>query len=143
VEIVDHPTVGAWLRGPGTYEISDSTLGGGPMWPLHPGVLVHGDALLASDGVAAGPEGLSIQGSTFQDAEGAGIFLDKSTASLGELTFTDNAVDLLQQGCDAAPSWPAEGHEEAGTTSLCADGERIVLTPDLSFFVDISGALSD
>ena len=147
VTVAGHPTVGVRVRGASTWQIRNSHLSGGPVWTFPPALALHGDALVANRGVQAwdGVSGLLLQDTLFAGAEGVGVFLDGSSATLDGLQFTDNALDVLQQRCDSAPSTPPDGPLDGDwSVSVCPEsGDRMVLDADLSFFVDLGGVLSE
>ncbi|MFH1463470.1 MAG: right-handed parallel beta-helix repeat-containing protein [Pseudomonadota bacterium] len=119
-DIHDNPIAGVWLTGDGSYEIRDSLIGGGAGLPLGDSSRC-GDAVFASDGVAQwdGAVGLLLEGDTLLGGQGAGLFLDSASATLVEVTWSDNAVDLVSQGEGCAE--PPAGYEDAtiGSADLC------------------------
>jgi hypothetical protein len=135
------PTAGVWLDGTGVFTLSDTEVHGGPRWSL--GSLdVHGDAVFAGLGVGTGDGSLYIEGSTLAFAEGAGLFLHGATATLVDATFSDNAVDVIQQACSGAlPS--VTGLDQAPTSSICPEGEEAVLTMDYHPFVELGAITSE
>lgn len=122
VIIQGNEIAGLWLAGPGSYEVTRSTIAGGVGVPFGDGDRC-GDAVLALEGVEAwdGESGLLLEECTFQGSTRAGIFLDGASASLSGNTYTGNEVDLVVQGqsCEDLP--PSYG--EAPSQLLCPTEE--------------------
>jgi len=125
-----HPLAAVWLDGAGSYQLIGSEFHGSAPVVLENGIPVHGDAVVALNGVGAWDDsrttGLLLSSSTVADAQGAGLLLHGSTATLDGNVWTANATDLVQQNCDDAPSWPAEGWEEAPVAEICAGTDRLI-----------------
>ncbi|GEM_PF-3189164 len=132
------PYGGAWINGPGRYELVDSTLSGGPQVELAPGVVIHGDALYATNGVQTwdGDSGLRVVGSTLLGAQGAGLFLQGASATLESVSWADNSRDVVQQVCDPDLAAP-EGLDDDLIVDLCPAEEVLVNVFDFSLSIDV------
>jgi hypothetical protein len=108
---------GVFLSGGGSYDLSENEIEG-----VSDGQHQCGDGLLASGGVGA--DDLHLSGNTFHAAGRAGVLLDGSSATLSGNTYTDNAVDLVWQGCDGVEE--PVGYEEASTTEICSGADYLV-----------------
>ncbi len=97
--IEDNQRQGAWLWGEGSHLLIDSTLRAGPGDP-HGATARCADAVYAGGGLAAwdGSSGLGFEGGSLEDATGAGLFLDGSTALLEGTAFLNNGYDVIAQG---------------------------------------------
>lgn len=104
--IEDHSLAAVWLDGNGAYSIRNSTLVGGYgvelEYPDGSTTLLHGDAIVAVDGVAGwdGTTGLLLEGDEICGAARVGIMLDGSPAALSGNIYSDNAPDLVWQECE-------------------------------------------
>ncbi|MBW2256667.1 MAG: right-handed parallel beta-helix repeat-containing protein, partial [Deltaproteobacteria bacterium] len=134
--ITEHRFASVWLTHDGVYSLRGNTFLGGAREELYPGVYVHGDAIVARNGVTRwnGSQGLLLEDNVFRDSDGAGVFLDASSATLTGNTFTDNAVDLVQQTCDGI-DLPL-GFEEAAVTEFCPDYNHLVVPLDFDLYMD-------
>jgi hypothetical protein len=105
---VSDTTLGAlFLEGNGSFQVLDNTLEGSEGLEVGDGQWQHGDAILVravglrttSTWDEEEGEGLLISGNSIHDSRGAGVFLDGTSASLVDNTWTDNTLDLFQQQC--------------------------------------------
>jgi hypothetical protein len=118
--IHDNPIAGVQMMGAGRYQLDGNTIHGGTGW-TRSGYTRCGDAVSAMGGVQAwdGATGLRIGDNEIAQGQGAGLFLQDSTASLEGALWYDNAVDLVSQGRDCEQ--PPEGFEDEplGAWELC------------------------
>ncbi|MBW2257605.1 MAG: right-handed parallel beta-helix repeat-containing protein, partial [Deltaproteobacteria bacterium] len=131
-----HPYAAVWLSGNGAYELVANVIHGGPCAELTPGLEFHGDAVYAREVTAPwdGSLGLSLQGNTIQDADGAGVFLDGATATLSGNTYAGNAFDVVQQRCSGVDG--PSGIGEAGTTELCPAYDHLVAPLSFQLYLE-------
>lgn len=106
------------IDGPGSYQISASTLSCGlsrPLGDLWP----QGNAVFATDGVTRwdGSDGLLLDHLTMSDNAGGAIFLDGSSVTVEGGRFQGNNHDLVQQGCSRAET--PDGIEALEDVELC------------------------
>lgn len=113
-----HTRAAAFVKGDGAFVFSgnDVFVGGESdslAWPRLNGIFVS-----EGPGPWDGLLGVLIEGNTFSGASQGALFLDRASAQISGNTWTDNAVDLVQQGCDGTDS-PPPGYEEAPRSELC------------------------
>jgi hypothetical protein len=140
-----HATAGVWLEGPGSYLLQGNTLEGGQQWAFNQALQVHGDALFAGYGVEAwdGEVGLLLQDNDIQDADGAGVFLHAASGALDGNRFSGNALDVVQQACDADLISPL-GLTGTEQVVLCSeDGDVAVLHMAIEVLGDLGGISSE
>jgi len=127
VALSDHPYGSVYVDGPGSYQLQDADLEGGPGWELVAGRPLHGDAVFATGGVGPWSDdlGLLVAGCTLRDSAGAGVFLDGASASLVDNVWQDNETDWVQQGCSGELA-AVEGGEEA-SSSECPETQQLVV----------------
>jgi parallel beta-helix repeat protein len=63
--------------------------------------------------------GLLLEGNTFSDSTGAGVFLDGASATLTGNTYVGNTVDLVRQACGETEAPEGLDGEPISTTELC------------------------
>jgi hypothetical protein len=139
VEMVDcaigpHEHDAVWLKGEGAYWLAGNTIEGGSGFELRPGVWLAGDGLFATGTQAwddAQGKGLYVNGNTFSNSDGAGVFLQAATATLDANTWAENAVDVVQQRCEATTALSLDALGGVTTWSLCPNAEK--LFDDLDF----------
>ncbi len=90
-----------WLSGQGEHQLEGAALHGGPQVDLL-GTAVHGDALFVDHSSVRLSEVL------LSGAQGAGLFLHGGLATLDQVSFQDNAIDLQQQACEQPMEPPAD-----------------------------------
>ena len=122
---------GLWLEGPGTYELVDNTLQGGPGFAPWEGAWWHGDAVYVAGGVAAWVQadatGLLVRGNTVRDGR-HGLFLDGATATLDDNTWSGNETDVWQQRCDETTPLDADATASLPSSQICPDHTRLTAT---------------
>lgn len=108
-----------YLDGKGSYEIRDSVLeagaGDGVVVPASNAVFVTGGVGVWNE--SAVYNGLLLEGVDLVGGEGGAVFLDGSSATLRDLTFTDVGKTLVQDRCDGVAT--PEGIEELEDPELC------------------------
>lgn len=126
--VSDCPRAAAYLHGPGHYSLSGVELQAGEGIDYGP-LVVHGDGVVALEGVSRhdGSTGLLLDQSTLSGAVGAGLLLHGSSATLQGNTWTDNASEVVVQGCDQAGAASPDG-SDTPEVQLCPDRDRVVLT---------------
>ena len=112
---------GVWLYGTGSYDFVGNTISGGQD-------AQYGDAVCAMGGMDEGD--LLLSDNTFDGAVRAGVFLDASSATLSGNSYSNNAVDLVQQNCGSMAT--PVGYEEAPVSELCTSTYP---TDDLPFHI--------
>lgn len=125
------PLSSVYLRGLGSYRLEDLTLSGnGEAGPVMP----RGNGIMATDGVTGwdGSGGLYIGNSLLAGFAGGAVFLDGAYAILEALTFSENGVDVVQQGCSDNVDRIDE-FSESVLTSICPDDE--VRVEDVDFYL--------
>jgi hypothetical protein len=124
-EFSGHEMAAVWLEGPGSYEVTECLLQavpGGAEWS-------KGNGLVALAGVSSwsGDGGLRLAGNTIKSAGSAGVLLDASEATLDGNSWSDNEIDLLQQGCDGVA--PVELTSEPNLDVQLCPSERHNVPP--------------
>ncbi|MDP6934264.1 MAG: hypothetical protein QGG40_15165, partial [Myxococcota bacterium] len=124
--------------------IEGSTLSGGTGLPTVGTEWAHGDLVFAVDGGGTWDEeaetGILIQDNVLQNANGAALFLDGTSATIENNEWLDNSIDVLQQSCTDQEL--PEGLEEAGieTTELCPSYDHTHQTLRAGWFPTVSEA---
>lgn len=118
----------AWVD-EGSASFEEVILTGGPRQEVLD-TLVHGDALVVIEGQ------VDLSECTLQQAQGHGLVLHGSQASLDQVDFVDNRVDLLQQACldevlEPQPEWSVD---------TCPSYEEPLLPLDFFNAVDLGRA---
>lgn len=135
VQISGSALSSVYIAGPGSYSIIGSSLEGGTDDRVS-AVYPYGNAVFAVDGVgswdAATSTGLLLRDNTLSAAPGGAVFLHGSSATLEDNRYSENVLDLLQQGCGDGLTLP-DGWEEAETNKICAEYDRQV--ERLDFYV--------
>ena len=137
--IEGQPLAAVWLDGAGSYSIRDSTLVGGYgmelVYPDGSTAIQHGDAVVAAGGVTAwdGTSGLLLGGNHIRDAIRAGLFLDASSATLQDNTFTDNTTDLVWQDCEGVLE--PQGLDGVSTVDYCPDYNHHVVPLEFDLYL--------
>lgn len=124
--VSDTELAAVWIQGPSAVELVGNTLDAGSVRDIGGGVEVHGDVIVARDGVSE----LVLSSNTIQGAAGAGLLLHASTATLLGNTWNANDTDVIQQAC-AQDVPDVEGIGEAGSVSVCPEYDALLL--DLHF----------
>ncbi|MDP6932695.1 MAG: right-handed parallel beta-helix repeat-containing protein, partial [Myxococcota bacterium] len=126
--IRDNEMGAVYIKGAGAYQLTGNSLSGGPGLDLESGPWPHGDAVFVTAGdkvPAAWDEeeqvGLLLEGNTFSDSAGAGIFLDGASATLSDNTYEGNNSDLIRQSCGEAEAPDGLDDEPLSTTELCPE----------------------
>jgi hypothetical protein len=143
VRAYGHETAAAWVRGSDSrWSLAGCSLEGGPRWWFAGVVEMHGDALVVTGEVP--PGGLDITDSSLTDAQGTGLFLHGSQAALDGVELADNALDVRVQGCADEDAAPPDGLDADASIVRCPVGGDVPhADPDLGFFVDLGGVLSE
>ena len=137
VEFADLVGPALYLRGPGSYRMSGSSVARSGGWPSLPG------GVLATGGVQAwgGGQGLLLEGNRFEDLGADAILLDTAAATLGldgdgaGQSFEGLAGEpLFVQRCDGPST--AEVLDGSGADPGCQDGAR-PLGPLLEFRLQV------
>jgi hypothetical protein len=95
-----------------------------------------GNGLVALAGVSSwsGDGGLRLAGNTIKSAGSAGVLLDASEATLDGNSWSDNEIDLLQQGCDGIA--PVELSSEPNLDVQLCPSERHNVPPFSGLWVN-------
>ncbi len=130
-EVAAGPFGGVWLVGEGAWNVDGAILHGGAGVTLDRDVVVHGNAVYAN-GTRPwdGTSGLRLHGATLADAR-TGVLLDDATATLTDVIWSGNTLDLQQQGCDEDPDRLAA--DAAPTTSICPAEDDLTLNLPWSY----------
>ena len=133
-----HELSALYFSGTGGFALQDSTFYGSDRIEIEGfGVQVHGNALVATDGIDAwdsfGFDGLLLTDNVFLGYEGPAIFLDRASAYLSGNTYDGEAAAIWQQNCDGSVTSPPIGYTEAGDASICPEYDELFLTPDFSY----------
>lgn len=133
LSVSGHTYASLWLAAPGSYRVTGSDLAGSA--GVDGAGLLHGNAVYATGGIGAwdGATGLSLTDSVIHDAVGVGVLLDGASATLSGDTWTDNGVDLVQQGCAGVAA--VDGIEAVPQTDVCPATDRLVA--DLSYSITL------
>jgi hypothetical protein len=131
--VIDGSTVsegghaGVWVES-GKLTVRDSSVSGGDEIELLPDVFGYGHAVYAADSE------VHVNDSALVDAGGAGLFLHASTASVGDVEFSDNRIDVQVQAC--LDDWePPEGL----LVEVCPEYDDPVLQMTFYGVVDLGG----
>jgi hypothetical protein len=135
--VEDSGLAAAYLVGPGTYLFSGTDLAGSEAVSERVGEWRQGDAVLARDGVTAwdeeGSTGLLLESVTLRASGGAGVFLDASSATVRDVDFEDNELDLVQQGCSGVDE--PVGLDDGLQTVLCPDYDYTLPPPSFDVYL--------
>ena len=143
VELRDHPGPALYLRGPGSYRLTDCTIAdvafGGDTFAV-PGAVMALDGIghHDPDPLPGFPGGLLVEGTRFEDLEGDALLLHDSSATLDDnVTSAVGGYDIYRQSCEEA----AEPEILSGTygSNECA-GPPHPVEPRLWYLPDIESA---
>jgi hypothetical protein len=139
--ITDHAYGAVYLDGPGSYVLDSADLTGGAGWELVAGRPLHGDAVFATGGITPWDtdSGLLIVNSTLRDSQGAGVFLDGASAMLEGVSWTGNAMDVVQQSCGPDVSEVA-GAGDSLATDICPEFNQLVVPLSIEMILQDSEA---
>ncbi len=137
--IQDNPIAGVWLTDEGSFAFTGNSIHGGAGWTRE-SLSKCGDAVYARDGITSwdGSTGLLLQDNQILDSRGAGLFLDKASATLSGNSYGSNAVDLVTQGADCAT--PPVGYEEEslGSAELCPTYDYATCGDEFMLFLELA-----
>ncbi len=118
--IRDNATAGVYLAGFGSYFLQSSTIEGG-VSPLT-GVYPEGNAIVAQEALAwteGAEHGLLVEDTTLFGSAGAALLLRGAGATItDDVVFSENTLDVLQQGC-----------ADASMSIACPEGAQCELCP--------------
>lgn len=114
---------GVYIDGAGAWALTDCDVGGGLGGWLGD-VLVQGNAIFGYQTAAWDEEtatGLSVERCSLHGGAGPGLLLQEGTATVCDVSFADNAVDVVWQSCPAASEPESCGAADLGVYESCPD----------------------
>lgn len=108
------PYAAVYVAGDGAFLVEGGDLAAGGESEVLPGWVAGGNAVVA---VGLPDDALRMEGTAIHGATDAALLLDASVATLAEVAWSDNALDLAQQRCEGVGAVVGD----AGQAEICAE----------------------